>query len=246
VTRKIGAAIERHKNGRSIVRGIEPGSRAEAMPLLVADEITHVGRASVKQIPPNEEIDFPPKKTVTVLRAGKIVRLTVPPVREKPSLKFTKIARAIETADINQVEGLARQVWSCDDLSDDEKAKLGVAIDQRRQALRRGRERELPLPAVGVPPPEKRGLGPPENYYEDKEEWLRQIAADSDLKPLECYIANIIAAKYVSKQTGAIFLCVAGPKDTVSGCQTQAGRCRRGHSEIGGARPLDAGAAGWP
>jgi hypothetical protein len=200
---KIGIAIERHKNGRWTVRGFGPDSIAAAAGFAAGDEITHVGRTPAKQIRLNEEdgIDFRRGQTVRVLRSGESIRLTIP-AREKPSTKYTKIARAIETVDADQLEVLARQVWSCDDLSDGEKQKLGVAIDHRRRALRRGHERELPLcdsPAVGV--------GPTGNYHHDKEHWRRQIAADTDLSPLARQVANIIEANYISNKVGPNYFC---------------------------------------
>lgn len=200
---KIGAVIERHKSGKFTVKGLGPDSVAAAAGFAIGDEITHVGRIPSKKIRLNEEggIDFRRGQTVRVLRSGESIRLTIP-AREKPSPKYVENMRAVERADPDQLEHLAREMWSCHDLSDSEKEKLGFAIDGRRRALRRGQERELPLaesPAVGV--------GPPGNYYHDKEHWRRQIAADADLSPLARQIANIIEAEYVSNKKGSQYLC---------------------------------------
>jgi hypothetical protein len=200
---KIGIKIDRRRNGTVIVKGIERDGIAAAADFVVDDEITHIGRTPIKKIhcDENNPLEFRRGQTVKVLRAGESVRLKIP-LREKPSLKFTKIARAIETADINQVEGLARQFWSCDDLSDGEKAKLGVAADRRRRALRGAQERELPLaesPAVGV--------GPTGNRYHDLEHWRRQTADDRDLSPLARRIVDIVAAKYIHTTAGPKYFC---------------------------------------
>jgi hypothetical protein len=214
---KIGIKIDRRRNGSVIVKGIERDGVAAAAGFVVDDEITHIGRTPIKKIrcDENNPLEFRRGQTVSVLRAGESIRLKIP-LREKPSLKFTKFARAIETADTNQVEGLARQFWSCDDLSDGEKGELGVAADRRRRLLRSGQERELPLgqsPAIGV--------GPTGNYHHDKEHWRRQIAADSDLSPLARHIANLIESKYISNKEGPKYLCAWVSNDNVaSHCQT--------------------------
>ena len=100
-----------------IVKGIERDSIAAAAAFVVDDEITHIGRTPIKKIhcDENNPLEFRRGQTVMGAASGESIRLKIP-LREKPSLKFTKIARAIETADTNQVEGWARQVWSYDDL----------------------------------------------------------------------------------------------------------------------------------
>jgi hypothetical protein len=133
---------------------------------------------------------------VTVLRAGKSIRLTIPPL-EKPSAKFRTLMRELKNANPDRREQLVRQLYSCG-LSEWETEKVRATSERRRRLVRRTQERELPLaesPAVGV--------GPTGNYHHDKEHWRRQIAADGDLSPLARRIANIIEAKYISNKMGS-------------------------------------------
>jgi hypothetical protein len=177
--------------------------------LAVGDEIVAInGKPRQKWKRPKMR----PGDRVSIIRDGKPLNVVLAKQQRSPSLKGW--LKYITRASPDQGPALIKEIWAenlTGRLSDADAAEADAAMRRRLAAPPKLPLGESPRPASSVEPT----AGWSGLYDKDREQWLRQIAANRDYPPLMHRLVELLTTYLHKKSSSKVYLCAWPSQDVL-------------------------------